>query len=92
MSHSLAVLTTVFQFGGMTLYSLVSPLFLFKVMAAPAGATLRLAFPWFYLFIVVTAAVAVDLTRYFGPVLMFIKGTGDVDDGQAEIRDRGDDP
>ncbi len=28
----------------------------------------------------------------FGPGLMFIKGTGDVDDGEAEIHDRGDHP
>jgi len=34
--------------------------------------------------------LGLDLTRYFGPCLMFIKGTGDVDDGEAEIHDRGD--
>jgi len=59
MTHSLAVLTTALLFGGMTLYSFGFAAFLFKAMAAPAaGATLRLAFPWFYLFVVATAAIA----------------------------------
>ena len=59
MTHSIAVLTTALLFGGMTLYSFGFAAFLFKVMAAPvAGAALRLAFPWFYLFVVATAAIA----------------------------------
>ena len=33
-----------------------------------------------------------DLTRCFRPCLMFIRGTGDVDDGEAEIYERGDHP
>lgn len=59
MTHSLAILTTALLFGGMTLYSFGFAAFLFKALPAPsAGATLRLAFPWFYLFVVATAAPA----------------------------------
>ena len=59
MTYSLAILVTALLFGGMTLYSFGFAAFLFKALPAPsAGATLRLAFPWFYLFVVATAAVA----------------------------------
>lgn len=59
MTHSLAILCTALLFGGMTLYSFGFAAFLFKVLPAPAaGATLRQAFPWFYLFVMTTAAVA----------------------------------
>lgn len=59
MTHSLAILVTALLFGGMTLYSFGFAAFLFKALPAPsAGATLRLAFPWFYLFVVFTAAAA----------------------------------
>lgn len=60
MTHSLAVLTTALLFGGMTLYSFGFAALLFKTLPAPeAGATLRLAFPWLYLFVVVRAAQSV---------------------------------
>lgn len=59
MTHSLAILLTALLFGGMTLYSFGFAAFLFKALPpATAGATLRLAFPWFYLFVLATAAVA----------------------------------
>lgn len=59
MTHSLAVLTTALLFGGMTLYSFGFAAFLFTALPTPlAGATLRRAFPWFYLFVMVTAALA----------------------------------
>jgi len=59
MTHSLAVLITALLFGGMTLYSFGFAAFLFSALPAPAaGATLRRAFPWFYLFVVVTAGLA----------------------------------
>ena len=62
MTHSLAILATALLFGGMTLYSFGFAAFIFKALPAPAaGATLRLAFPWFYLFVVVTAALAAML-------------------------------
>ena len=57
MTHSLAILVTALLFGGMTLYFFGFTTFLFKALPTPsAGATLRLAFPWFYLFVVATAA------------------------------------
>ena len=59
MTHSFAILVTALLFGGMTLYSFGFAAFLFKALpASSAGATLRLAFPWFYLFVVATAAIA----------------------------------
>jgi hypothetical protein len=62
MTHSLAILATALLFGGMTLYSFGFAAVLFKSLPAPAaGATLRLAFPWFYLFVVATAALAAML-------------------------------
>jgi len=59
MTHSLAVLLTALLFGGMTLYSFGFAAILFTALPAPsAGATLRRAFPWFYVFVVVTAGLA----------------------------------
>jgi ABC-type transport system involved in multi-copper enzyme maturation permease subunit len=62
MTHSTAILATALLFGGMTLYSFGFAAFLFKALPAPvAGAALRLAFPWFYLFVVATATLAAIL-------------------------------
>lgn len=59
MMLSLAVLITALLFGGMTLYSFGFAAFLFTALPAKtAGETLRRAFPWFYVFVMVTAAVA----------------------------------
>jgi len=59
MILSLAVLSSALLFGGMTLYSFGFAAFLFTALpAATAGAALRQAFPWFYLFVMVTAAAA----------------------------------
>ena len=59
MILSLAVLATALLFGGMTLYSFGFAAFLFNTLPAPAaGAALRKAFPWFYLFVIATAALA----------------------------------
>lgn len=59
MILSLAVLSSALLFGGMTLYSFGFAAFLFTALpAATAGAALRRAFPWFYLFVMVTAAAA----------------------------------
>ena len=59
MIVSLAVLTTALLFGGMTLYSFAFAAFLFSAFTPEvAGAALRKAFPWFYAFVLVTAAVA----------------------------------
>jgi hypothetical protein len=57
--QSLAVLSTALLFGGMTLYSFGFAAFLFSALpAASAGALLRRAFPWFYLFVMATSALA----------------------------------
>jgi hypothetical protein len=57
--HSLAILSTALLFGGMTLYSFGFAAFLFSAMpAASAGPLLRRAFPWFYLFVIGTSALA----------------------------------
>jgi hypothetical protein len=59
MTLSFAVLATALLFGGMTLYSLGFAAFLFSALPPQtAGAALRKAFPWFYVFVIVTAAAA----------------------------------
>lgn len=58
MTLSIAVLCTALLFGGMTLYSFGFAAFLFTALPAPtAGAALRRAFPWFYVFVIATAGV-----------------------------------
>lgn len=62
MVHSLAILSTALLFGGMALYSFGFAAFLFSALPAPmAGATLRRAFPWFYVFVLVVATLAAVL-------------------------------
>ena len=62
MNQALAVLTTALLFGGMALYSFGFAAFLFTALPADvAGATLRRAFPAFYLFVIVAAAVGAGL-------------------------------
>jgi len=62
MILSLAVLSTALLFGGMTLYSFGFAAFLFKALPAKtAGQALRMAFPWFYAFVIATAAAASSL-------------------------------
>ena len=58
MILSMAVLCTALRFGGMTLYSFGFAAFLFTALpASAAGAALRRAFPWFYVFVMATAAL-----------------------------------
>ena len=59
MILAFAVLTTALLFGGMALYSFGFAAFLFTALPPEtAGAALRRAFPLFYLFVIVTAALA----------------------------------
>jgi Domain of unknown function (DUF4149) len=59
MILSLAVLATALLFGGMVLYAFGFAAFLFTALPPQtAGATLRQAFPWFYVFVIGTAAAA----------------------------------
>ena len=56
--ESVALLATAALFGGMTLYSAGFAGFLFKVLPADtAGASLRRAFPVFYLLVIVFSAI-----------------------------------
>ncbi|MFN7122636.1 MAG: DUF4149 domain-containing protein [Hydrogenophaga sp.] len=62
MMLSAAVLCTALLFGGMTLYSFGFAAFLFTALPAPtAGATLRRAFPWFYVFVMASSALGAFL-------------------------------
>ncbi len=55
----LGLLATALLFGGMILYSFGFAAFLFSALPADvAGRTLRRAFPLFYLFVMIAAAVA----------------------------------
>ena len=59
MTLSLAVLTTALLFGGMSLYSFAFAAFLFSAFSPEtARPALRKAFPGFYAFVIVTAAIA----------------------------------
>jgi hypothetical protein len=58
----LALLMTALLFGGMVLYAFGFAAFLFTALPADvAGPTIRRAFPHFYLFVIVTAAIAAGL-------------------------------
>ncbi len=58
----LGLLAVALLFGGMTLYSFGFAAVLFAALPAPlAGSTLRRAFPHFYSFVLVTAAIAAVL-------------------------------
>ena len=62
MLQAVAILVVALLFGGMVLYSFGFAAFVFSALpAALAGPTLRRAFPHFYLFVIVTAAVAAAL-------------------------------
>lgn len=53
------LLVTSLLFGGMVLYSFGFAAFVFHALpAATAGGLLRAAFPYFYLFVIATSAVA----------------------------------
>lgn len=59
MQTSTALLSTALLFGGMTLYSFAFAAFLFRTLPADqAGVLLRRAFPYFYVFVIATAAVS----------------------------------
>ena len=54
-----ALLLTAILFGGMVLYSFGFAALVFHALPAKtAGSLLRSAFPWFYLFVIGTAAVS----------------------------------
>ena len=60
---TLSLLITALLFGGMTLYSFGFAAFVFSALPSDvAGQTLRNAFPYFYLFVMITAAIAAVVT------------------------------
>lgn len=68
-------LTTALLFGGMVLYSFGFAAFLFTALPGPvAGPTLRRAFPHFYTFVLVTAALAGGLLWFKDPVAAALLG------------------
>jgi hypothetical protein len=57
-----AILVSALLFGAMVIYSFGFAAFVFKTLPAElAGPTIRQAFPHFYMFVIVTAAVAAVL-------------------------------
>ena len=61
--QTFALLVTALLFGGMVLYSFGFAAFLFSALPAEtAGRTIRRAFPHFYLFVLICAAVAAAAT------------------------------
>jgi hypothetical protein len=59
MTLTLALLTTSLLFGGMTLFSFSFAAFLFSVLPPDmARQAIRRVFPYFYLFVILTAFVA----------------------------------
>ena len=77
---TLSLLITALLFGGMVLYSFGFAAFVFSALPSNvAGQTLRRAFPYFYLFVMITAAVAAVVTsqhdRFSAILLRFIAVT-----------------
>lgn len=75
-----ALLVTSLLFGGMTLYSFAFAAFLFTALPADtASALIRKAFPHFYIFVIITAAIAALASFSSDPtsaaILTFISAT-----------------
>ncbi|HAZ60573.1 MAG TPA: hypothetical protein DCY89_03250 [Gammaproteobacteria bacterium] len=59
MTHLLATWSVAFLLGGMTLFSLVvAPLVFLRLPTEQAGRFIRALFPWYYLYVLVTAGLA----------------------------------
>jgi hypothetical protein len=62
MIQYLALLATATLFGGMALFSFGVAPFVFRAFSGDeAGRVIRLAFPWYYLFVIVASALATVL-------------------------------
>lgn len=65
----LSLLVTALLFGGMVLYSFGFAAFVFTALPANvAGPLIRRAFPHFYLFVLISSAVAAGVALAFDPV------------------------
>ncbi len=70
---TVSLLTTALLFGGMVLYSFGFAAFLFTALPPEtAGPTIRRAFPHFYLFVMVLAAVSALLLWQLDPLAAVI--------------------
>ncbi|MEM1376265.1 MAG: DUF4149 domain-containing protein [Pseudomonadota bacterium] len=70
MIESIALLTTATLFGGMILYSFgFAPLVFSQMPSEAAGPMIRNAFPWYYLFVIVAAAIATAFLFFSGDAL-----------------------
>jgi len=59
MTHLLATWSTALLLGGMTFFTLVvAPLVFLRLPAEQAGRFIRALFPWYYLYVLVTAGLA----------------------------------
>ncbi|MEM1300879.1 MAG: DUF4149 domain-containing protein, partial [Pseudomonadota bacterium] len=75
MMETLALLVTALLFGGMVLYAFGFAAFIFSALPADvAGPTIRRAFPHFYMFVMVTAALAALLVGMADPASGFLLG------------------
>ncbi len=64
-----ALLVTALMFGGTVLYAFGFAAFVFKALpAATAGPLIRQAFPHFYLFVIITSAVASAALAFLDPL------------------------
>lgn len=72
---SLALLLTALLFGGMTLYAFGFAAFLFTALpTATARSVIRAAFPWFYLFVIGSAALGALLWWQFSTAAAIVLG------------------
>lgn len=75
MLTAVALLMTALLFGGMVLYSFGFAAFLFTALPAEtAGPTIRKAFPYFYLFVIVIASLTAFLVFSGDPFSAAILG------------------
>ncbi len=72
---TLSLLLTALMFGGMILYSFGFAAFVFSALPFDlAGSTLRRAFPHFYLFVIITAAVAAGVVAQHDSISAILLG------------------
>ncbi|MEL6435680.1 MAG: DUF4149 domain-containing protein [Pseudomonadota bacterium] len=73
MVEGIALLTTAALFGGMILYSFgFAPMVFSQLNGEQAGTMLRNAFPWYYLFIIATSALAAALVFLTGDAVALV--------------------
>ncbi len=72
---AIALLVTALLFGGMVLYAFGFAAFVFSALPVEtAGPLIRKAFPWFYLFVLATSAVAGVLSAFGDTLAALVLG------------------